>query len=261
IDIIPKDGILQLPQIIANHHLLFGDKKASSSSNIKPPKASELLEHYTPEQLRLHFINTSLGNKSVSFKPKVFVGQNNFNSKEFDPVLNEGNLLTNVFNRLVRSCFYTAQKHFDGKIPIGEISNDINEKSLELIFNYESSMYKYEFYKVFELLNIFLRDASKNWAVQSKLADTENSTEIRKQLLVDSFHIIRIATTLLHPLVPDGCEMIRGYLSVGKEIWDWNNIFKTIYELTGNNKNHNIKFLEPRVDFFSKHKNQFETIE
>ena len=36
-----------------------------------------------------------------------------------DPVLKESALLTNIFNRIARSCFYTAQKHCDGRLPLG----------------------------------------------------------------------------------------------------------------------------------------------
>ena len=40
---------------IANYHILFMNKKASSSGAIKPPMAAELLDAYTPEQLRAHW--------------------------------------------------------------------------------------------------------------------------------------------------------------------------------------------------------------
>ena len=64
-------GELQQTKLIANHHILFGDKKASSSSDIKPPTADELLNYYTAEQLRAHFLALALDQRSVGFKPKV----------------------------------------------------------------------------------------------------------------------------------------------------------------------------------------------
>mgnify|MGYP003312239041 CR=1 FL=1 len=46
--------------------------KASSSGQIKPPMADELLNHYTHEQLRAHFLALNVGNTSSSFNPKVY---------------------------------------------------------------------------------------------------------------------------------------------------------------------------------------------
>ncbi|MDE8718684.1 class I tRNA ligase family protein, partial [[Eubacterium] siraeum] len=43
----PEDGEMQLPIHVANNHILFLDKKASSSGSIKPPKAAHLLNYYT----------------------------------------------------------------------------------------------------------------------------------------------------------------------------------------------------------------------
>ena len=43
------DGELQQTKLIANYHILFGDKKASSSSDIKPPSADELHNYYTAD--------------------------------------------------------------------------------------------------------------------------------------------------------------------------------------------------------------------
>src|SRR5690606_10160468 len=62
----PPEGQLQLPNLIANSHVLFLDKKASSSGNIKPPTAKELLDYYTVDQLRAHFLGLSLGVRSAS---------------------------------------------------------------------------------------------------------------------------------------------------------------------------------------------------
>lgn len=116
------DGELQQTKLIANHHILFGDKKASSSSEVKPPTADELLEYYTVEQLRAHFLALALDQKSVGFKPKVFEQDTpkRDDPRVADPVLKEGALLTKVFNRLARSCFYEAQKNFEGYMPLGQ---------------------------------------------------------------------------------------------------------------------------------------------
>jgi methionyl-tRNA synthetase len=234
---------IKLPTIIPNHHLLYGKTKASSSGAIKPPKALELLNYYTPEQLRLHFMNASLHERSVGFEPKAVLGKKD----EFDTVLYEGNLLTNIFNRLVRSCFYTAQKYNNGIYPSGAVDREIKTKADELILNYERLMSEVAFDKIFELLNVYLKDANKMWSAQSK---TDNPDDIRC-LMVDTFHIVRVCVTLFHPIAPAGCEKIREYLCVDERIWSWDNIFQPLDYFI--HENHRFKFLEPRVDFFEKH--------
>ncbi|MBQ6523532.1 MAG: class I tRNA ligase family protein, partial [Atopobiaceae bacterium] len=57
---------------VANYHILFMNKKASSSGAIKPPMAEDLLDYYTPEQLRCHWLSLGLDQKAVSFSPKAF---------------------------------------------------------------------------------------------------------------------------------------------------------------------------------------------
>ena len=239
---------MTLPTVVPNRHLLFGKTKASSSGEVKPPMADELLEHYTPEQLRMHFMNASLSERNVGFEPKAFFPEKKDNA--FDSVLQEGNLVTNVLNRIVRSCFYTVQKHCDGVYPTGTVSESVRNRSDETILAYERMMSEFAFDKIFELLNIYLRDANKDWSARSK---SEDADEI-KQLLVDTFHIVKVAAVLFHPVTPIGCEMIRDYLGIDERLWNWDSIFEPLDFFI--NPDHVFKFLEPRVDFFSKHPSQ-----
>lgn len=239
-----------LPLIVPNRHILFGKTKASSSGDVKPPKAVSLLDHYTTEQLRLHFMHTNLNERSVGFEPKAILGSNK--SNDFDTVLSEGNLATNVFNRLIRSCFYTVQKHNGGILPECDVSTEVKERSDRTILEYERLISELMFDKVFDLLNIYLRDAGKDWSARIK---SENANEI-KQLLADNFHIVKTAAVLFHPITPINCEMIREYFCLDERIWDWKYIFEPIGFFV--KPGHRFKFLEPRVDFYKKHPTQFD---
>lgn len=245
---------ISLPQLIANNHVLFMDKKASSSSDIKPPMAKELLEYYTAEQLRMHFLSLGLAKKSVSFMPQVYMKEEEKQGP--DTVLKDGNLLTNVFNRLLRSCFYTAQKYFDGNIPEGEIGANIIEESNDAILSYERHMYNHEFHSVTYVLDDYIRKMNKYWANNMKAAEASEDNTLRKQVLIDAFHAVRTAITLIHPIAPDSCEMVREYLNVNEKLWRWDYIFEPIYTFMEDKSTHKLKYLEPRVDFFKKHESQ-----
>ncbi|QLY81420.1 methionine--tRNA ligase [Clostridium intestinale] len=243
---------INIPHLIANNHLLFMDKKASSSGKVKPPMARDLLNFYTPEQLRMHFLSLGLSRKSASFTPQVFMSEEE--KQGADPVLKDGNLLTNVFNRLVRSCFYTSQKYYDSEIPVGEISEEILEEAKESIINYENNMYNHEFHSVIYVLDSYIRKMNKYWVSNMKKAESENDDELRKQVLIDSFHAVKTIITLLHPIAPTGCEKVRDYLNIDKKLWNWDFIFEPIYNFIDGG--HKLKYLMPRVDFFEKHESQ-----
>lgn len=250
-----KEGDLILPHLIANNHVLFMDKKASSSAAKKPPLARELLEHYTPEQLRMHFLSLGLDTKSVNFQPKVYAEDT---IDGVDPVLKEGNLLTNVFNRMIRSCFYTAQKYYGSKIPKGEISDSVRREATDTILEFERHMERHEFHRITYVLDTYIRNMNKYWVNNIRIADSNGDDQLRQQVLIDVFHAVRTITTLLHPITPVGCEMVREYLGLGEELWNWDYIFDTLDDLLENKADHRLKFLEPRVDFFKKHESQLK---
>ena len=247
-EIAGRPASANLPHVIPNRHAHYGKAKASSSGAVKPPGAEELLDYYTVEQLRMHFGHMALHSNSVSFNPKALMeGQSGF-----DATLAEGNILTNVYNRLIRSCFYTGQKYFDGKIPAGEVSQSTKDISDTMITEYEWAMYKFEFSRVIDLLDVYLRDANKAWSAETKEADCDPCK--LGQILIDAFHVVRVAATLLHPFAPNGTEMVREYLGIDERIWDWQYISEPLSFFMKND--HSFKFLEPRVDFFAKHPTQ-----
>ena len=246
-------GHLRLPVLVANHHILFLDKKASSSGNIKPPMAHELLDLYTAEQLRMHWLGLSLGMRSVSFQPKPL----DPNAKEDaqDPVLNEGGLLTNVYNRMVRTVFYDVQKYLDGVMPAGTVSQNVLDESEQAVLTYERFMYRTEFHQVIYVLDSYIRKASKYMSRAKSEADKSGDMTVIRQYLTDVFHYIKTAAVLLHPIAPRGTEMVREYLCMDESLWDWEHIFDTFADMGGERK---LKFLEPKVDFFTRHPSQFK---
>lgn len=248
------DGELQMSDLVANHHILFLDKKASSSGSVKPPMAEDLLNYYTAEQLRMHFLSLGLGMRSVSFQPKPL--NPNAKPEDSDPVVKEGFLLSNVFNRIIRTCFYDAQKYLDGKMPVGEVDEAVLAECEKAVLEYERFMYKYEFHQVTYVLDSLIRKASKYMAKAKADADKADDNEMRRKWLINVFHYIKTAAVLLHPIAPRGTEMVREYLCVDESLWSWDGIFDTFEKLLGAGE-HQLKFLEPRVDFFTRHESQY----
>jgi methionyl-tRNA synthetase len=256
----PENGCLQLPELVVNNHILFFDKKASSSGKIPPPMACDLLNHYTADQLRAHFVSLGLGIRSVSFKPRPL--NPGADPREGDPVLKEGNLLCNAFNRAVRTCFYTAQKYFGGRIPAGDVSQATLDESSKALLDFEAAMHRQEFHQAMAVVDNYVRLITKYWSAAVKPSpgtELSGSDPVLCQALIDAFHRVRAATLMLHPIAPFGTEMIREYLGFDESFWNWDRAFDTVYAFMKDPAEHQLKVLEPRVDFFPKHPSQVDS--
>ena len=247
----PEEGELQMPLIVANHHILFLDKKASSSGDVKPPMADDLLNYYTPEQLRMHWLGLGLGRSSVSFMPKPFNPA--AKPEDSDPVVKDGLLLSNVYNRIIRTAFYTAQKYCDGILPETAPEENFLADGKKAVLEYERHMSKFAFHQCTYVLDSYIRNGSKY--MSKALKPEEQTPEELAQVLANLFYLIRIAGILLHPFAPFGTEKLREYLQVDESVWSWEHIFEPLPFFTG--EKHQLKFLPPRTDFFTRHESQF----
>ena len=239
---------INLPHIVPNKHILFMDKKASSSSDIKPPMADELLSYYNSDQLRMHFMSLGLSSKSVGFKPQAYMKEEE--KVGADPVLKEGNLLTNVFNRLIRSCFYTLQS-LNENIPKESVSEKIKIMTEKAVFEYERHMYNQDFHRIAYVLDEYIREINKHWSNNIK------KEGFKKEVLADCFYACKVIAILIHPIAPEGCEMFRDYLNIDEELWNWDKILDPITSYFEDSEKHNFKILEPKVDFFKKMEYQY----
>ena len=257
---------------VANHHILFMNKKASSSGAIKPPMARELLDHYTAEQLRTHWLSLGLDQKAVSFSPKAFDTSVSHKDKKtgeevlvkddprvVDPALKESAFLTNIFNRLARSCFYGAANVCDGKLPAFEPHAEVKQACTDAVLAFERCAHDFDAHGALAVAEEFCRAANKRWGDASKAANGED--EAYAQALADAFCELRCVTLLMHPAVPAGCERICEYMGFAADaFFDWENAFLDPRELAAKlgeaPEGHAIVELPPRFDFFEKHPSQ-----
>ena len=257
---------------VANYHILFMNKKASSSGAIKPPMAEDLLDYYTPEQLRCHWLSLGLDQKAVSFSPKAFdtsVSHKNKKTGEevlvkddprvVDPALKESAFLTNIFNRLARSCFYGAANACGGHLPTVPADADVVEACTEATLAYERAAHGFDAHGALAVAEEFCRNANKRWGDESKAAKGDDAAY--EHALANAFAALRTTTLLMHPAVPMGCELIAEHLAFAPEVFfSWENAFKTPAELAESlgetPEQHAIVALPPRFDFFEKHPSQ-----
>ena len=245
---------LTTPTIISNKHIMLGGAKAASSGAKRAPTAAELLEKYTPEQIKMYFLAQNVPYITADFRSKAFF-PDSFKNEE-DPFLAPGNILTNIFNRIVRSVFYTAGKYFDCKMPKGEVSAEVHKQSLATLTAFETNAMNYEWNKNINLMDVYFRNANKVWAKQMTDATKTGDTDAIKQTLIDTLFIIKSGIMMLYAITPSGCELVAEKLNLKAEVFNWENLSKPIYDFC-KNKDLKIAELEPKFDFFKKHPSQF----
>jgi methionyl-tRNA synthetase len=157
----------------------------------------------------------------------------------------------------VRSCFYTTQKFYEGILPHGEVSPEVLARARDAVLGFEAAMAMHDFPEAWVVAADYVRAINQLWT-QCKPYDEACEDTLRRQALVDAFHMVRTAIGLLHPIAPDGTERVREFLQVGPELWSWETIFEPLYAFTPTPEHHALKWVEPRFDFFPKHPSQFK---
>ena len=115
----------------------------------------------------------------------------------------------------------------------------------------------------------FLRGINKWWSSTSRAVLNGDSPEQDiVSVLRDAFHYLRIASVLMHPIVPHGTELIYEYLDIAdhgsKEghagFFSWTHIFEPIDFWAEDAERQSgwftLKEVPPRLDFFEKHPSQ-----
>jgi methionyl-tRNA synthetase len=165
------------------------------------------------------------------------------------------NLLTNVYNRVLRTLFYTTQNEFDGIVPVGVVSKEIKQEMKDAILKYELFMAERKFHQVINVVDVLVRNINKYWVKEFKEC---NGKEDLANLIANTLEQIRVANILLHPIAPSGTENVANYLGF-KQGWNsWDNIFEDVYSLFENPTCHKIKTLKEKEDFFKKHPTQLD---
>ena len=241
-------GCLKMTNLIVNRHSLFMGAKASSSGVVRAPLARELLEHYTVEQMRMHYLAKNLGDTNANFTPKAY--NPNATPNEEDPAIKEGNLLINIYNRILRKYSLAVNDYFDGVMPVGEASDVIKQICHNAIIDYEDRMYCYKFHILYNIFDKLLREINKYYEANRREIESGEG----RQKLIDILYSIRVANTLLYPVIPHKAKEIADFFGFNEKWLSWDYIFDDIDTFVGDNTT--IKRLEDENPFFKKHHTQ-----
>ena len=182
--------------VSACYHLLYMGKKASSSSQTPPPPADDLLNHYTCEQMRAHWLSLGLSEKPVSFSPKAYDTRVTGKDKDgnevracddkrvIDPALKESALFDRrvqppgpqlLLRRRVKEGDESPYRN--GCIPAGAASAAVVEAAEQAALAFEQAMYKFETHRALAVCDDYLRAANKRWSDASKAPTSSRANQ------------------------------------------------------------------------------------
>ena len=180
-------------ELMANHHILLGKKKASSSGAVKPPYGRRAARVLHGRAAARPFPGAWPDQKSVGFKPKPFDPDE---SKRNDPArcrpgAQGGRAAHERVQPPGRSCFYEAQKNFEGWMPLGRVSDEVRERArLRPCRSTTPLCTRLSCTPVMSIMDTFIRWANKYWTDNIRTAEKEGDEVLRRQVLVDCFYLL-----------------------------------------------------------------------
>ena len=243
-----ENGKLIIPQLISNKHSLYFGLKASSSGKFRAPLAREVLEKYTVDQFRMHFLAMDYGSTNVNINLKQF--NPDAKKDEVDVALKEGNILINVYNRIIRRFSMLINEHFGGELQLGKASSDVKEMCEKEILNYEDRAYCYKFHIIINIIDAFMKNINKYLDRESKLALESNDKEKLKQVAINVLYMIRVINSLCNPVIPSGSDRVANYFKFSPNYASWDYIFDDVDTFV--EKGTKIELLQDENPFFKK---------
>jgi methionyl-tRNA synthetase len=98
---------------------------------------------------------------------------------------------------------------------------------------------------------VFISSINSRWNQAKPFAESTDDA-VRRQAVIDAFHMVRVAVTLLHPIAPIGAEKVRAQLGVDERLWSWEYIFEPLPFFFADGARHKFAELPPKADFYGK---------
>ncbi len=192
---------LDLPyDVPANNILTYRGKKMSKGDKVGVT-LDTLLADYEPDVIRYFFVRYAPENQDREFIWKDFIDANN----------NE--LVANVGNFINRVLSFTASR-FGGKVPVGTLDSEVNEKITRAFANVSSHLEKTEFVKATEALLNLGHFANKYFNDQKPWETVKTDPKSSANALYNSIQLVQALRILFKPFLPFSAEKLRIQLNL-----------------------------------------------
>ena len=199
----PVPGERQMTDVLAVFHLLVNGEKMSKSRGTFI-LASELLDKYTPDQIRYHLAHLGLAEKPSSFEF----------AKLDERCAFLGTRMSSAFERPIAA----AVSKFDGRVPAGALIENAEEVTAKLVARYVKAMPRAMYTSLLNELENYARTInsllSKHKPYDDRLPEAE-----RKDALFTAFYLLKSLMIMLYPFVPSTMDRVRESLRLPPSVF------------------------------------------
>lgn len=209
------DEDLHLPdRIISSEYLTLERRKISTSQNwaVWLP---DIASRYQADAIRYFIIINGPEKRDADFSWREFVNSNN------------GELL-GAFGNFVNRNLVFIEKSFDGKVPDGQMDEDIRQKIKDLYQTAGALIEKSEFKASLEEIFAFIRDSNKYFDERQPWVQVKEDIQGANDTLYTSVQIIANLANLVDPFTPFAAQKIKRFLQMKDLSWNYVEVPKGI---------------------------------
>ena len=189
----PQPGERQMTDVFAVFHLLVNGEKMSKSRGTFIV-AKDLLEKYTPDQIRYHLAHLGLADKPSSFELAKLDERCAFLATR----------MSSAFERPIAA----AISKFESKVPNGSLIDNAEELTTNIVRRYVKSMQRGVYTSLLNELENYARTIN-SLLTKYKPYDDRLPAAQRGDALFTAFYLLKNLAIMLYPFVPSTMDRVR----------------------------------------------------
>jgi methionyl-tRNA synthetase len=202
---LPKEGELQMTEILSCYHLMVeGEKMSKSKGNFFT--GDQLIHEmgYTGDQVRYFLSLLTLAEKSSNFDRATLEERNKFLAGPMNA----------AFEKPISAC----HSKFNGVVPEGVLNEKVLLETANLVRKFLRSMDRGEYAVLLGLVENYARQVNSLFT-QFKPHDDRQPEDVRKNALYSCFYVLKNLMIMLYPFVPETMDKLRVSLNLPKEVF------------------------------------------
>lgn len=194
-------------RIISSEYLKLEGKNFSTVKNYAI-WGDDIVKKYNPDVVRYYLTVNSPQYKDMDFTWRNFV---NLNNSE----------LVDSFGNLVNRTLMFVEKHYDGKVPNGKISDKIKDELFDLYFDVGDQIEAGCFREALDNIFKYIKKANRYFDNEKPWITIEKDSNKCRNDVYSFVQIVANISNLIEPFMPFTAEKIRRFIGISNKKWSY----------------------------------------